>query len=179
VRLCVAVVCAAALGFTGACTSAPADTTGDDTTDAGATTEPSSDPTGNALELSCSLAPAALVKSTLNIDVSPPAEVANGAATECTYLSGIGGTTVTVRLQTGDGADAFAIGRRGFDDGGQPTSDVTGLGDEAYKSSVEFGDVVTNTLVARKGTVEVYVEAAAPVDAEKALIQRIFESAKA
>jgi hypothetical protein len=176
VRLSVAVVCAAAVGFAGACSSAPA---GDDSADAGATTEPSTDPTGNALELSCSLAPAALVKSTLNIDVSPPAEVANGAATECTYLSGVGGTTVTVRLQTGDGADAFAIGRRGFDDGGQPTSDVTGLGDEAYKSSVEFGDVVTNTLVARKGAVEVYVEAAATVDGEKALVQKIFESAKA
>jgi hypothetical protein len=178
VRVFLACVCAVVAGLASACSSTPPATPDDEATDPTAT-EASADPTGNPRELSCALAPAAVVKSTLSIDVSPPAQVANGAATECTYLSGVGGSTVTVRMQTGDGAEAFAIGRRGFDEGGQPTSDVSGLGDEAYMSSTEFGDVVTNTLVARKGAVEVLVAAAAPVAAEKALIQKVFEAAAA
>jgi len=177
VRLFVAAAGIVAVGFAAGCSGAPGDPAVDDGGSPSGTAAPiATDAAGNALELSCGLAPAALVTSTLNIAVSPPSQVASGSQTECTYLSGVGGSTVTIRLQTGDGAAAFAIGRKGFDEGGQPTSDVTGIGDEAYQSSVEFGDVVTNTLVARKGAVEVLVEAVASVDAEKALIQKIFDA---
>jgi hypothetical protein len=126
--------------------------------------------------LSCDLAPASLVKSTLGADVSPPAQIANANGIECTYLTGIGGRTVVIRFANGDGKDAFAIGRQGYDASGQPTTDVTDLGDEAYRSSTEFGDVVTITLVARKGSVEMLVAAVATVEQEKALVQKVFDS---
>ncbi len=169
--------CVVVAGLAGGCANQPASTEGggpevEVTDDAAASTEPTGDPA----KLGCAQVPAALVKSTLGIDVSPPAEIVSNDKTECTYLSGVAGTTVIVRLQSGDNAEAFAIGRRGFDTSGQPTTDVPGLGDEAYRSSTEFDDVVTNTLVARKGSTEILVTAVASVDAEKALIQKFFES---
>jgi hypothetical protein len=125
----------------------------------------------------CAVAPAPLVSSTLGIPVNEPSEIANAAVTECTYLSaGGGGGTVIVRYQTVVNATTFAAGRRGFEDSGQPTTDVRGFLDEAYSTSSEFGDNVTNTLVARKGAVEIQVMADVPIDAEKALVQKIFDT---
>lgn len=124
----------------------------------------------------CAVAPAPVVSSTLGKQVSEPSEIANAAVTECTYLSsGGGGGTVIVRYQTQENATTFAAGRHGFEESGQPTTDVKGFLDEAYYTSSEFGDNVTNTLVARKGSVEVQVMADASIDAEKALVQKIFE----
>ena len=115
--------------------------------------------------------PNTLIKSTLDIDVPPAQETANDTVTTCTYL---GATTVIVRLSTDEDATSFGQGRRNLDEGGQPTTDVAGLGDEAYYSSVEFGDIVTNTLVARRGPVQVQVAAVASLDAEKDLVGKIF-----
>jgi hypothetical protein len=124
----------------------------------------------------CAVAPASLVSSTLGVQVSEPSEITNASVTACTYLSGGGGSTVIVRYQTEENATTFAAGRHGFEESGQATTAVTGFMDEAYSSSSEFGDAVTNTLVARKGSVEILVTAVAPIDAEKALIQKIFDS---
>ena len=113
-----------------------------------------------------------MIKETLKLEVSPPSEVSADSAVECTYPSGQ--NSVIIRFQGDRDATTFADRRREADKGGEPTSNVAGLGDEAYLSSVEFGDTVTNTMVSRKGKIEIEVVSVASVDAEKALITKLF-----
>ena len=124
----------------------------------------------------CALASAAVVKSTLGITVSEPAESFDATEIECTYRPADGGFTVVVKFRADQDKNSFADYRREFDDRGEPTMDVDGLGDGAYATSSEFGDVVTNTLVARKGSVQELIAAAASIDAEKAFVARVFTS---
>src|SRR4051794_10186452 len=97
------------------------------------TVNPSADTSvsGTAATPTCALASAAVIKSTLNIDVSEPTQTANDPVIVCNYVPGNGGFTVIVRFQTGEDKSSFARGRHGFDNTGQPTTDVTGLFDEA------------------------------------------------
>ena len=171
-RRVLALTCAGVLGLMGGCVNSPSTSTEDTTPEASATTP--TEPTGPNVKPACSLAPASLIKETLNLTVNAPTETASGSSVQCTYLSGIGGYTVEIRFETEQDAASFADRRRATDDGGEPTTDVSGVGDEAYQSSIEFGDTVTNTMVARKGSVEIQVAAAAPVDAEKALLTKLF-----
>jgi len=121
---------------------------------------------------SCALVSAAVIKASLGVDVKEPTQSTNDGAIGCAYAPSADGRTVLIRFQTGQDGSAFARGRQGVDAGGQPTSDVD-LFDGAYSSSTEFGDIVTNTLVARKGPVEMLVTADATIDAEKALITKV------
>jgi hypothetical protein len=174
-RRVLALTCVSALGLMGGCASPSTSTedTGPEATTATATSEPTQ-ASGPNVRPTCALAPASLIKETLNADVSGPAQVSADTSVECTYLSGIGGHTVIVRFKTDQDAASFANDRRESDNTGEPTSDVSGVGDEAYQSSVEFGDTVTNTMVARKGTMELQVISAASVDREKALLTKLF-----
>jgi hypothetical protein len=165
VRAVVVVLAAIALA---ACTPSEPEP---DATDDPSTVETT--PAGPRTAPSCALASPALIKATLNLDVSEPVQTTNEPVVGCTYN---GESSVIVRFQSEEDASSFARGRRGFETSGQPTTDVTGFHDEAYMSSTEFGDVVSNTLVARKGAVEILVTATATVDAEKALITKLFEA---
>jgi hypothetical protein len=124
----------------------------------------------------CSLASAAVVKSTLGMGVSEPSESYGASEISCTYLPLDGGLTVLVSFRTDQDADSFARARHEADTTGEPTTDVAGLADEAYMSSTEFGGTVTNTLVARKGSVELKVIAPVSLEKEKAFATKVFSS---
>jgi len=120
----------------------------------------------------CANVPAAVIKASLNIAVGEPAQTTSGSTVTCEY----GALNVIIKFTTGVDKDSFARERRSLDNGGQPTSDVPGLVDEAYASSTESGDTVTNSLVARKGSTAMSVAAAAPIEAEKSLVAKVLGS---
>jgi hypothetical protein len=125
----------------------------------------------------CALVSAAVIKATLNIAVSEPTQTTSGSTISCDYLPADGTYTVVITFVTDQDKDSFARARRSLDSGGHPTTDVPGLADEAYVSSDEFGDTVTNSLVARKGSVSMSVVAVASVEAEKALVAKVLGGA--
>jgi hypothetical protein len=121
----------------------------------------------------CANVPAAVIKASLNRAVSEPTQTTGGSTVTCEY----GALNVIIKFTTGVDKDSFARERRSLDNGGQPTSDVPGLVDEAYASSTESGNTVTNSLVARKGSTTMSVAAPAPIEAEKALIAKVLGGA--
>jgi hypothetical protein len=123
---------------------------------------------------SCALAPAALVNSTLGVSMGEPEETVNSVVTACRYASTSGSGSVTVRFQTNEDAAGFARARSGFDDSGQRTTDVPGFFDQAFSSTLGSGEFAINTIVARKGSVEILVTSHASLDKEKELVRRIF-----
>jgi hypothetical protein len=125
----------------------------------------------------CALVSAAVIKASLNIAVGEPTQTSSGSTISCDYLPADGAHTVVIRFVTDEDQESFARARRSLDSGGHPTTDVPGLVDEAYVSSDEFGDTVTNSLVARKGSVSMSVAAVASVEAEKALIAKVLGGA--
>lgn len=129
---------------------------------------------GGSAQPSCALAPSALVNSTLGVAMGEPEQAVNSVVTVCKYspTSGIGG--VTVRFQTNDDAAGFAAGRSGFDESDQPTTDVPGLFDEAFSSTLGHGDLAVNTVVARNGGITILVSSSASLDKEKQLISKLF-----
>jgi len=125
----------------------------------------------------CALVPAAVIKANLNLAVSEPTQTASGSTITCDYRPADGALAVVIRFSTGEDKDSFARTRRSLDNRGAPTSDVPGLFDEAYVSSTESGDTVTNSLVARKGSTTMSVDATAPIEAEKSLVAKVLGGA--
>ena len=164
-----------AVALAGCTTTPPADGPDQAETTADGTADPADPPTGAAP--TCALVPAAVIKANLNVAVSEPTQTASGSTVTCDYRPADGALTVIIKFTTGEDRDSFARGRRSLDDGGEPTSDVPGLLDEAYLSSTEFDDIVTNSLVARKGSTTMSVAAVAPVEAEKSLIAKVLGGA--
>jgi hypothetical protein len=164
----------AAVAALGGCAStppvAPADPAPTDTA-----TAVESDPTG--APVSCALVSSAVIQANLAIAVSEPEQSADGSAITCDYRPVSGELTLVITFATGEDKDSFGRGRRSLDNGGQPTSDVPGVVDEAYVSSTESGNTVTNRLVARKGSVVMTVAAPVSVDAEKTLVAKVLGSA--
>lgn len=130
------------------------------------------DSSAPATQPACTMVSAAVVKTNLGIDVQEPTQSTNDTVIGCAYAPSTDGRTIVVRFQIGQDAATFARGRQGVDGSGQPTSDVD-LFDGGYSSSTEFGDIVTNTLVARKGSIEMLVTADASLDAEKTLVTKV------
>jgi hypothetical protein len=122
---------------------------------------------------SCALVPASLVNASLGTSVGDPDETNNSPVILCNYSSP-DFQTVLVRFQINNDAAGFARGKQGFADSGQPTVDIAGFQDEAYSSSMGTGPSAVNSLVARKGSVEVMVVSSASIDKEKDLIQKVF-----
>jgi hypothetical protein len=141
------------------------------------TAAPSTAESGPAPAPACALVPAAVIKASLNIVVGEPTQTTSGSTIRCDYMPADGALTVTIKFTLDEDKDSFARVRRSLDTGGQPTTDVPGLVDEAYVSSAEFGDTVTNSLVARKGSVSMSVAAVASVDAEKSLVAKVLGTA--
>ena len=143
-------------------------------------TEPTADSTAESVDgpaPTCANVPAAVIKANLNLTVGEPTPRTNGSTVTCESRSADGALTVVIKFTTGEDKDSFARGRRALDNGGQPTSDVPGLLDEAYVSSTESGTTVTNSLVARKGSTTMAVAAAAPIEAEKSLVTKVLGGA--
>lgn len=155
----------------GAC----AGTTGSGSSPAGSGTNTGGGPRGNAgLKVDCGSVPASVVNAALGIPVGEPNQTVNSVVTLCQYASTSGSETVLVRFQTNEDAAGFARAKAGFTDSGQPTTDIAGFFDQAFSSSLGSGDLAVNTVVARKGSVEILVTSPAPVDKEKELITKIF-----
>lgn len=125
--------------------------------------------------VTCDLAPGSLVNSALGTDLGAPAQTTAGSATACEYKGPKAGAVI-IRIQTGDTAGLFAAERKTFDTTGQPTKDYPGFGDQAFTNvrhmPLSMPDM--NTLVARKGSVEILVTSPARITAEQALEQQLF-----
>lgn len=83
---------------------------------------------------------------------------------------------VIIRFQTGENASSFAARKQGFNQSGEPTTDVSGLGDAAYSSTQGSGQTQTNTIVVLKGSVELLVTAPVILDDVSALARQILPS---
>jgi len=118
--------------------------------------------TATSANISCSLAPASEVSSSLGVNVTFLTTTNNSPVTLCSYSGG-----ALVRFQTGENASGFALGKSGFGQHGETVADVSGLGDAAYSSSI--GGV--NTLVALKGSVEILITSSASLSNEQVLMR--------
>jgi hypothetical protein len=127
---------------------------------------------GAGAKKTCAVAPASLINSALGRTVGDPEEQDNGTVTVCTYTGG--GTTI-VRFDTATDAGSFATEKQGFAPQGMQTVDISGFGDEAYSAVLSAAGITTNTVVVRKGSVEVLVTSSASIDQEKALAQKLLD----
>lgn len=125
--------------------------------------------------LSCDLAPASLVNSALGTAVGNPQVQDNGnTIIVCTYPPATGIGTVLIRIQTDRSDGDFTAARAASDANGIPTKDLPGFEDKAYSSVLSAAGIVTNTVVALKGAVEILVSSPAPFAKEQALEEQIF-----
>jgi len=109
--------------------------------------------------VSCGLAPAAQVGAALGITVGDAASEVNGPVTVCTYQQTGGAGQVIVRFQTGMTPASFSANESQFTANGETTTPVTGLGDQAYSSTIGGGGAApeVNTIVVLKGSNEVLI----------------------
>ena len=122
----------------------------------------------------CTVATAALVSAKLGFVLTGPNVDREPGATICTYDNPSNqAQSATVQLQYQVTAAAFATERNGFSSHGETTTDVPGLGEEAYAASLTIASVTNSTLVARKGTQEVLITSTAPTDRLPALMTAI------
>jgi hypothetical protein len=122
----------------------------------------------------CSVAPAATVSSALALQVDAPKEINNDPVTVCTYLPKARSYAVVLRFQTDVTPAVFAAGKSGNLGSQGVAAPLPGFQDEAYSGTSTGGGVTTNTLAARKGSVEIVVTSTATVDQEKALVSKLF-----
>jgi hypothetical protein len=135
---------------------------------------------GASKSASCDLAPSSLIKSQLGLDVGTPSKTDNGGSVVvCTYPPAPGATkTVIVRFDTDSSATQFKTTRDGYAPQNMQTTDFPGFGDEAYTNTISVSNlgITTNTLVARKGKVELLVSSSASFEQEKSLEQKLFDA---
>ncbi|RKT53085.1 hypothetical protein [Saccharothrix australiensis] len=163
-----ALVAACGLALLGGCTPAPASAPAP-------SSGPSPAPTTTATEvagISCADAPEEVVGAALRLNLAHPRETIDGAEVRCRYAGG--GAETSVRFRAGVDAGAFARGRETFARGARRVADLAGFHDEAYTGTLGTGEVVQNTLVARKGTVEITVTSGANFEQEKQLVTELF-----
>ena len=109
----------------------------------------------DGLGLSCDVAPASEMSSTLGVgDLGGPTAEESDGALLCSYSAGDDRDAVILRVLEVD-ASAFAAGRQMYDAQGLATQDVTGLGNDAYSVT----DATAVTVVAWDGTYEVQLSA--------------------
>ena len=116
---------------------------------------------------------AATIKSELGLDVKEATVQNNGVVRVCQFSPAGSTGSAIVRFQGQDTAAKFATAKEIFKNSGQTPTDVTGLGDEAYSSSLSGGSITINTIVARKGSLEVLVTSQASLDQEKAFASKL------
>jgi len=130
---------------------------------------------GNAVTPSCDWAPASLINSTLGTHVGEAQAQNLNKVVVCRYTPTAGSTgSVVLRIQTDMSAADFTAARANSDANNIPTANFPGFVDDAYTSTLKAGSIVTNTVVARKGTVEILVSSPASFEQEKNLESQIF-----
>jgi hypothetical protein len=164
--------CAAVTLLASGCGS-PATSTSSGGAPGGATTAGATTAGAATGRKTCATVPAALVNSTLGLSVTDPEEQDNGSVTVCTFS---GTHTTIVRFDTGTDPASFATEKQGFAPQGMKTTDISGFGDEAYSAVLSAAGITTNTVVVRRGSVDVLVTSSASIDQEKALAQKILNA---
>jgi hypothetical protein len=126
---------------------------------------------------SCDLASPADIKATLGLDVAAPSPTVNDTVTMCQYDPAPGASkTVILRIDTASSAAKFQQTRDTYAPQKMSTTDYPGFADQAYTNTISAAGITTNTLVARKGSVEAQVSSSASVDQEKVLLQKLFDA---
>jgi hypothetical protein len=125
----------------------------------------------------CGAVPASLVNETLGTTVREADVTDNKTVIVCRYEPTTGsGPGVLVRFQNPDDAASFKVAKEGYTKNGLETKDVPGFADEAFSNTIGTGAILTNTLVARKGSVQILLTSGATIDKEKALLQKVFDA---
>jgi hypothetical protein len=116
---------------------------------------------------------AASVNSALGTTIGSPKSHVNGTVTVCYYPQGSNAQQVIVRVQTKMTPTLRAASKSGFEQNGEPTVPITGLGDSAFSSTIGTGSYVTNTVVVEKGSNELLVTAPAPLGAVQSFASQL------
>jgi hypothetical protein len=123
----------------------------------------------------CALVPSSLVASTLGMQLQPPTASYSAEEVHCTYPPvEDGGRTIQVQFRLAQDHERFLALREESDSSGLSTSDLPGLGDEAFYTSSEFGEVVAYTVTARQGSVVLTVGAPSPLEGVMELVRQVF-----
>ncbi|MEU5690438.1 hypothetical protein [Actinosynnema sp. NPDC020468] len=158
---------AAGLLALAACTATPAPTSTTSAAPSGTTS--AAPPAG----LSCDKAPEDVVGAALSLRLSHPRQTVDGDTVTCSYDGGGAVTSVVFRSKVD--ATGFAKGKLDYENKKQKVTDLTGLGDEAYATTLGTGEVVQHTVVARKGSTEVAVTSGANQEQERKLVATLLE----
>jgi hypothetical protein len=102
-----------------------------------------------------------------------PASTSQPPVLLCTYSDGTNPDSVLIRYQTGVSMADFNTAKQGFNDHGEPTTDISGLGDAAYSSTVPGTTPPANTVVVLSGSVEVLITSSATATQMEALAREI------
>jgi hypothetical protein len=124
----------------------------------------------------CALIPSSLVASTLGMELQPPAASFSAEEVHCTYQPvDEGGRTIQVHFRLSQDHERFLAVREESEIPGVSIADLPNVGDEAFYTSSEFGDVVTNTVTARQGSVVLTVGAPTPLEDVTDLVRQVFD----
>lgn len=124
----------------------------------------------------CALIPSSLVASTLGMELQPPMASFSAEEVHCTYQPvEDGGRTIQVHFRLSQDHERFLAVREESEIPGVSIADLPGVGDEAFYTSSEFGDVVTNTVTARQGSVVLTVGAPSPLEDVTELVRQVFD----
>lgn len=99
----------------------------------------------------------------------------HGAVVVCTYIdtAGLSAPPVSVHVDTASDPARFAASRAAFVADGERTRALSGLGAEAFTSTVESDKRVIATVVARSGAIQLWVTAASPVASVEELSRQV------
>ena len=149
-------------------------------TTAGSTTSstPSTD-SRTVQETACALISSPVVSSSMGTTVGVPKSVVKGPVTVCTYRAINPSKSVVIRYDIASSQSAFTADESVLETHHQAISAVTGLGDEAYSTSVSTGQGAVNTVVARQNSLEVLVTGTAPLSNTLDLVQAILTKVQA
>jgi hypothetical protein len=117
---------------------------------------------------------AATMNNELGIAYTEP--ISNGTAKQrnCAYTSADGQSgTAMVHFEILAAPSDFAAVKIGYGAGGRTTTDVSGLGDQAFSSVFSANSMQPNTVAALKGKLHVLVTSRASLDQEKALVAKL------
>lgn len=138
-----------------------------------AASAPASQASGGTTSLTCSLAPPTLVGSTLGVaGLTAPREADSDGGAACVYT---GSNIVSLNLASGATAAKMAAEQHSIAKT-QQVKAYPGVGDEAFTGTLAAGGALppSNTLVARKGSVEIMIVSTASITAEKSLAAQLF-----
>ncbi len=121
----------------------------------------------------CALAPASTVNAALGTAVGAPQSDVNGSVTVCTYKSINPPQSVIVRIDTSTNASAFVASKSQFVTQGETTTPVSGLGDQAFSSTLSAGSITNSTIVVLKGSASLLITGSASLAQVEALATQL------